>query len=73
MLVAIFDLLVAYISIRLLVWGIKAAWGIWKILVCVVFLPLIIVGIALSGFFLIALIISFILMLIVTIGAFLWV
>lgn len=34
---------------KLLIWSIKAAWGITKILFTVVFLPIILIALALSG------------------------
>ena len=40
---------------RILAWGIKAAWGLTKIVLVVVFFPLILIVFALSGLILVAL------------------
>lgn len=55
MLTAIFIIALIYVFFRMLIWGIKAAWGIAKFIAFVVLLPLVIVGIALLGLFSIAL------------------
>ena len=45
----IFVLLMIAIFGRILAWGIKAAWGLTKIVLVVVFFPLILIVFALSG------------------------
>lgn len=49
MLEVIFTILMIIIFGKLLIFGIKATWGITKILVTVVFLPLILIGLVLGG------------------------
>ena len=45
----IFVLLMIAIFGRILAWGIKAAWGLTKIVLVVVFFPLILIAFAMSG------------------------
>lgn len=40
---------------KLLIWGIKAAWGISKIFLTIIFLPVILIGMVLGGLIYIAL------------------
>lgn len=49
MLTFIFIILMIMVFGKLLIWSIKAAWGITKILFTVVFLPIIFIALALSG------------------------
>ncbi|HCJ07601.1 MAG: hypothetical protein PUC55_08370 [Lachnospiraceae bacterium] len=49
MLTFIFIILMIMVFGKLLIWSIKAAWGITKILFTVVFLPIILITLALSG------------------------
>ena len=51
----IFVLLMIAIFGRILAWGIKAAWGLTKIVLVVVFFPLILKVFALSGLIFVAL------------------
>lgn len=55
MMTIIFVFLMIAIFGRILAWGIKAAWGLTKILLVVVFFPLILIAFALSGLIFIAL------------------
>lgn len=55
MLTIIFAILMIAIFGRILAWGIKAAWGLTKILLVVVFLPFILIAFALSGLIFLAL------------------
>ena len=55
MLTIIFYIALFYVAIRMLVWGIKAAWGIAKIIAFVVLLPVLIIGLAMAGMFMLAL------------------
>lgn len=41
----------AYVVIKMLIWGIKAGWNILKFLFNVVFLPIIVVGLLLAGLY----------------------
>lgn len=49
MITLIFIILMIMVFGKLLIWSIKAAWGITKILFTVVFLPIILIALALSG------------------------
>ena len=51
----IFVLLMIAIFGRILAWGIKASWGLTKIVLVVVFFPLILIVFALSGLIFVAL------------------
>ena len=55
MLTVIFYVALIYVAIRMLVWGLKAAWGIAKIVAFVVLLPVMIIGLAMAGLFMLAL------------------
>lgn len=68
MLTAIFVIALIYVFFRMLIWGIKAAWGIAKVVALVVFLPLILIGLALLGLFYIALGLVILCAVFVTIG-----
>ena len=73
MLTVIFYIAIVYIMIRMFIWGLKAAWGIARILAFVVLLPVILVGLALSGLFLLAMGLAILMVLFVTLGALVWV
>lgn len=49
MITLIFIILMIMVFGKLLIWSIKAAWGITKILFTVVFLPIVLIALALSG------------------------
>ena len=49
MITLIFIILMIMVFGKLLIWSIKAAWGITKMLFTVVFLPIILIALALSG------------------------
>lgn len=55
MLTILFCFVLIYVAVKMLFWGIKATWGIAKIIAFAVLLPVIIVGLALSGLFILAL------------------
>ena len=55
MLTVIFYVALIYVAVRMLVWGLKAAWGIAKIVAFVVLLPVMIIGLAMAGLFMLAL------------------
>lgn len=69
MLGIIFTAALIYVAVRMLIWGIKAAWGIAKIVAFVVLLPLLIIGLALSGLFAVAFVVLMAAVLFTTIGA----
>lgn len=69
MLGIIFTAALIYVAVRMLIWGIKAAWGIAKIVAFVVLLPLLIIGLALSGLFAVAFVLLMATVLFATIGA----
>lgn len=68
MLTLIFYIALFYVAIRMLIWGIKAAWGIAKIIAFVVLLPVLIIGLALAGMFMLALGLIVLMAIIATIG-----
>lgn len=55
MLELIFTVLLIYVFWKILKFAIKAAWGLSKIIVTVVFLPLVLIGLVLKGLVAIAL------------------
>lgn len=55
MLTIIFWAALIYVAVKMLLWGIKAAWEIAKIIAFVVLLPIVIVGLMMYGLVLIAL------------------
>ncbi|MCR5593875.1 MAG: hypothetical protein K6F79_09055 [Saccharofermentans sp.] len=73
MLTMLFYAAVIYVAVSMLVWCIRAAWGIAKIVAFVVLLPLLIVWLALSGLILIAIGLLILSVIFATIGAILWV
>ncbi len=52
----------------MLIWGIKAAWGIAKIIAFVVLLPVLIIGLALAGMLMLAFGLIVLMAIIATIG-----
>lgn len=54
MLELLFAICMLWVFGKMLVWGIKAAWGITKILFTIIFLPAILVGLVLGGLLYIA-------------------
>ena len=68
MLTILFYAALIYVAIKMLLWGIKAAWGIAKIIAFVVLLPVLIIGLALAGMFLLALCMIVLMAIIATIG-----
>ena len=68
MLTIIFYIALFYVAIRMLVWGIKAAWGIAKIIAFVVLLPVLIIGLAMAGMFMLALGLIVVTAIIATVG-----
>ncbi|MBQ4271453.1 MAG: hypothetical protein II718_06475 [Clostridiales bacterium] len=68
MLTAIFVIALIYVFIRMILFAIKAAWGIAKCVAFIVLLPLIIVGLAIAGMFYIALGLAIVVAIIATIG-----
>lgn len=51
MLSIIFIVALVWVAAKMLIWGIKAAWGIARVLAVIVLLPLSIVGLAWIGLF----------------------
>lgn len=69
MLTIIFSIALIYVGIKMLVWGIKATWGIAKIIAFVVLLPIILAGLAVSGLFMLALGLVIVMAVVSTVGA----
>lgn len=68
MLEFIFTAALVYVVARMIIWAIKAMWGIAKIVAFVVLLPALIAGLALSGLFFLAAILLAVSVLFSTIG-----
>ena len=51
MLSIIFIVALVWGAVKMLIWGIKAAWGIARVLAVIVLLPLFIIGLAWIGLF----------------------
>ena len=68
LLTILFYIAIGYVAIRMLIWGIKAAWGIAKIIAFVVLLPFFIIGLAMAGMFMLALGLIVLMAIIATIG-----
>ena len=68
LLTILFYIAIGYVAIRMLIWGIRAAWGIAKIIAFVVLLPVLIIGLALAGMFMLALGLIVLMAIIATIG-----
>lgn len=51
MLGVVFIVALIWVSAKMLIWGIKAAWGIARVIVTIVLLPLFIIGLAWIGLF----------------------
>ena len=69
MLTIIFWVALIYVAVKRLLWGIKAAWGIAKIIAFVVLLPIVIIGLMMYGLVLIALGLLVLSAIVATIGA----
>lgn len=69
MLTIIFWAALIYVAVKMLLWGIKAAWGIAKIIAFVVLLPIVIIGLMMYGLVLIALGLLVLSAIVATIGA----
>ena len=69
MLTIIFWAALIYVAVKMLLWGIKAAWGIAKIIAFVVLLPIVIVGLMMYGLVLIAMGLLVLSTIVATIGA----
>lgn len=54
MITMIFSLLMLMVFGKLFIWGLRATWGITKMLCTVVLLPLVLIGLVVSGLMLIA-------------------
>lgn len=68
MLTVFFCVALLYVIVRMLIWGIKATWGIAKIITFVVLVPVLIIGLAVAGMFMLALLIVIVVSIIATIG-----
>ena len=68
MLSIIFVAALIWVAFKMLIWGIKAAWGIAKVLAFVVLLPLFVCGLAFMGLVYIAVPLLVIVGLVVLIG-----
>ena len=71
MLTIIFCIALAYVAIRMLIWGIKATWGIAKIIAFVVLLPALVIGLVIAGLYMLAFGLVILMSIVITIGGFL--
>ncbi|MBR1798100.1 MAG: hypothetical protein IJ757_08880 [Clostridiales bacterium] len=72
MLTVLFYAALIYVALRMLVWGIKAAWGLAKIIAFVVLLPVMIVGLAMAGMVMLAAGLLVLFVILSTIGMLIW-
>ena len=68
MLTILFCIALLYVIVRMLFWGIKATWGIAKIITFVVLLPVLIIGLAVAGMFMVALGLLVVIAIVLTLG-----
>ena len=73
LLTLLFYIALGYVALRMLIWGIRAAWGLFKILAFVILLPLIIVGLLMAGLVMLAVGVLVLSIILATIGAIVWV
>ena len=71
MLTIIFCIALAYVAIRMLIWGIKATWEIAKIIAFAVLLPALIIGLVIAGLYMLAFGLVILMSIVITIGGFL--
>jgi hypothetical protein len=57
MLILLFTVMMISVFGRLLIWGIRAAWGIGKMIFSLIFLPIVLIGLACTGMVYIALVV----------------
>jgi hypothetical protein len=57
MLILLFTVMMIFVFGRLLIWGIRAAWGIGKMIFSLIFLPIVLIGLACTGMVYIALVV----------------
>ena len=64
----VFVIALVWVAVKMLIWGIRATWGIAKVLAMTILFPLLILEFAVVGLFYIALLLLIIAMIIATIG-----
>lgn len=57
MMILLFSVMMISVFGRLLIWGIRAAWGIGKMIFSLIFLPIVLIGLACTGMIYIALVV----------------
>jgi hypothetical protein len=57
MLILLFTVMMISVFGRLLIWGIRAAWGIGKMIFSLIILPIVLIGLACTGMIYIALVV----------------
>jgi hypothetical protein len=57
MLILLFTVMMISVFGRLLIWGIRAAWGIGKMIFSLILLPIVLIGLACTGMIYIALVV----------------
>ena len=71
MLTIVFWAALIYVAVKMLLWGIKAAWGIAKIIAFVVLLPALIIGLVIAGLYMLAFGLVILMSIVITISGFL--
>ena len=72
MLDILFAIALIYVAIRMLVWGLKATWNIAKIIAFAVLLPTLIIGLAVSGLIMLAIVLLVLSVILASVGALVW-
>lgn len=69
MMILLFSVMMISVFGRLLIWGIRAAWGIGKMIFSLIFLPIVLIGLACTGMIYIALVVLIICGIVTLIGS----
>lgn len=72
MLTVLFYIALIYVAVRMLIWGIKATWGLFKIIAFVILLPALIIGLAMAGLVMLAIGVLILAVILSTIGGLLF-
>lgn len=72
MLTILFYIALIYVAVRMLIWGIKATWGLFKIIAFVILLPALIIGLAMAGLVMLAIGVLILAVILSTIGGLLF-
>jgi hypothetical protein len=67
--ILLFSVMMISVFGRLIIWGIRAAWGIGKMIFSLIFLPIVLIGLACTGMIYIALVVLIICGIVTLIGS----